>query len=225
MQNILFDDHLRIPIITYLRLHNILWYTDYCMGHIVNKIEKINILESLIQPKSCLRVLPVGLFGKESACNPRDPSLILGLGRSLGVEMATPPYYSCLGEPGRLQSMGLERVRHDCETSTFTFKSCLSLLWLIFLCPPQLDWSVLTLSSLRYCNSPMFSTLDSKSSDWFSVPGFSDSSGFIQYVYTLTFRQVPLESGAHVITPTSLRLFNLLSWIPHLFFFLHTSVS
>ena len=89
MQNILFDDHLRVPIFTYLRLHSILWYTNHCMGHIENKIEKRNILKSLIQPKSCLRVFLVGSFSKESACNARDPSLILGLGRSLGEEMAT----------------------------------------------------------------------------------------------------------------------------------------
>ena len=60
------------------------------LGHIENKIEKKrNILESLIQPKSCLRVFPVASFSKESACNARDPSLIFGLGRSLGVEVAT----------------------------------------------------------------------------------------------------------------------------------------
>ena len=47
----------------------------------------------------------------------------------------------------------------------------------------------------------MFSTLDSKSSDWLSVPVFSDSSGPIQYVYALTFRQVPFESGEHCDHP------------------------
>ena len=27
-----------------------------------------------------------------------------------------------MGEPGGLQSMGSQRVRHDCKTNTFTFK-------------------------------------------------------------------------------------------------------
>ena len=32
------------------------------------------------------------------------------------------------GEPGRLQSMGSQRVRHDSATSTFTFHSCFTML-------------------------------------------------------------------------------------------------
>ena len=61
---------------------------------------------------------PSGSDGKESACNPGDMGSILGLGRSLEKGMAT--HFSILAwripwteEPGRLQSMGSQSVRHD----------------------------------------------------------------------------------------------------------------
>ena len=55
---------------------------------------------------------------KESACNTGDPGFIPGSGRSLKKEMATHsrilvwriPWTK---EPGGLQSMGLQRVRHN----------------------------------------------------------------------------------------------------------------
>ena len=56
--------------------------------------------------------------GKESACNAGDLDSISGLGRSLEKEMAT--HSNILAwripwteKPGRLQSMGLQRVRHN----------------------------------------------------------------------------------------------------------------
>ena len=68
-----------------------------------------------------IRVFPDGSSGKESACNAGDTGdrdLIAGSGRSLEKEMAT--HSSVLAwktpwteEPGGLQSMGLQRVRHD----------------------------------------------------------------------------------------------------------------
>ena len=61
---------------------------------------------------------PGGSDGKESACSVGDPGLIPGLGRSLEKGMAT--HSSILAwripwteEPSMLQSMGLQRVRHD----------------------------------------------------------------------------------------------------------------
>ena len=62
--------------------------------------------------------LPWGLSGKESACNARDPILIPGSGRHLGGGHGNPLQCSCLEnpwteEPGGLQFMGLQRVRHD----------------------------------------------------------------------------------------------------------------
>ena len=55
---------------------------------------------------------------KESAYNAGNPGSIPGLGRSPGEGNGNPFQYSCLGnpwteEPGRLQSMGLQRVRHN----------------------------------------------------------------------------------------------------------------
>ena len=63
--------------------------------------------------------LPGGSDGKDSACNAEDLGLFPGLGRPLGGGQGNPLQYSCLEnpawteEPGGLQSMGLQRVRHD----------------------------------------------------------------------------------------------------------------
>ena len=61
---------------------------------------------------------PGGSDGKASACNAGDPGSILGWEDTLEKEMAT--HSSTLAwtipwtdEPGRLQSMGLQRVGHD----------------------------------------------------------------------------------------------------------------
>ena len=61
---------------------------------------------------------PGGSDGKESACNVGDLGLIPGLGRSPEEGNGYPLQYPGLensmnrGEPGRLQSMGLQRVGH-----------------------------------------------------------------------------------------------------------------
>ena len=59
---------------------------------------------------------PGGAVVKYLLVNARDQSLIPGLGRSPGVGNGNPFQHSCLEnseEPGGLQSMGLQRVRHD----------------------------------------------------------------------------------------------------------------
>ena len=60
----------------------------------------------------------VGSYSKESACNAGDPGLIPGLGKSAGEGMVT--HSSILAwrvpwteEPGGLQSMGSQTVRHN----------------------------------------------------------------------------------------------------------------
>ena len=63
-------------------------------------------------------LLPGGSDGKESACNTGDLGLIPGLGRSSGRGHGNPLQYSCWSipwteEPGGLQTMGSQRVRHD----------------------------------------------------------------------------------------------------------------
>ena len=61
---------------------------------------------------------PGGADGKASAYTAGDPGSIPGLGRSPGEGNGNPLQYSCLKiawteEPGRLQSMGSQRVGHD----------------------------------------------------------------------------------------------------------------
>ena len=63
---------------------------------------------------------PGGSESKESACSAGDPNSILGSGRSPGEGNGNPLQYCTLAwkipwteEPGRLQSMGLQRVRQD----------------------------------------------------------------------------------------------------------------
>ena len=65
--------------------------------------------------------LKVALFVKKPPANAgdmRDTGPILGRGRSPGGEYGNPLQYSCLRipwteEPGGIQSMGLQRVRHN----------------------------------------------------------------------------------------------------------------
>ena len=61
---------------------------------------------------------PDGSDGKESGCSAEDLGLILGSGRSLEKGMAIHSSIlawriSWAGEPGRLQPMQLQKVRHD----------------------------------------------------------------------------------------------------------------
>ena len=61
---------------------------------------------------------PGGSDGKEFACNVGDLGSSPMLGRSPGEGNGNPLQYSCLEnpmteEPGRPQSMGSQRVRHD----------------------------------------------------------------------------------------------------------------
>ena len=74
---------------------------------------------------------PGGLDGNESAFNAGDLGLILGLGRSTWVGNDCALRFSSVlawripwtQEPGRLQSMGSQRVRHNWATNTFTLLS------------------------------------------------------------------------------------------------------
>ena len=61
---------------------------------------------------------PGGSVDRASTYNAGDLGLILGSGRSSGEGNGNPFQYYCLKipwteEPGRLQSMGLQRVGHD----------------------------------------------------------------------------------------------------------------
>ena len=65
-----------------------------------------------------IRDFPGGSDGKVSVYNAGDLGSIPGSGRSAGEGNGYPLQYYCLEnpvteEPGRLQSMGLQRVGHD----------------------------------------------------------------------------------------------------------------
>ena len=78
-------------------------------------------------------LFPGGSDGKESACNAGDLGSIPASGRSPGEGNGNPLQSSCLEnpmdrgespwtkEPGKLQSMESQRIRHDWVTNTFTF--------------------------------------------------------------------------------------------------------
>ena len=77
--------------------------------------------EGIGYPTPVFLGFPGGWDGKESTCNAGDCGLIPELGRSLEEGMAT--HSSILAwripmdkEPGRLWSMGLQRVRHNWAT-------------------------------------------------------------------------------------------------------------
>ena len=63
-----------------------------------------------------------GSDDKETACSTGDLGLISGSGRSPGEEHGNPLQYSCLTEePGGLQSIGSQRVRHDWSNLACTY--------------------------------------------------------------------------------------------------------
>ena len=87
--------------------------------------------KSLCQCSSLIRGFPGSSNGKESACNARDLSSIPGLERSPGEGNGN--HFSILAwripwteEPGRLQSIGLQRVVHNWVTAFIrkTSKRC-----------------------------------------------------------------------------------------------------
>ena len=77
-------------------------------------------------------LVPLFLYGflggsdnEESACSAGDPDSIPGSGRFPGEGKGNPLRYSAwripwTKEPGGLQSIGSQRVRHDLVTNTFT---------------------------------------------------------------------------------------------------------
>ena len=87
-----------------------------------NMTAKFLMEDNRIQ-KSISFGLPQWFHGKESACNAGDLGSIPGLRRSPREGNGNPLQYSCLEnptteEPGRLQSMGLQRIGHNWATNT-----------------------------------------------------------------------------------------------------------
>ena len=75
--------------------------------------------------------------GKESACNAGDLCLIPGLGQSPEVGNDNPLQYSCLEnswteEPGRLQSMGSQRVGSNFHITSLQAESTVICSYILF---------------------------------------------------------------------------------------------
>ena len=103
-----FKDWDVIDVEHYIGVRWTIWWFDFCMG------------------------FPGGSDGKESTCSVGDLGLIPGLGRSPGGGQAT--HSSVLAwripwteEPGRLQSLVLQRVGHDWATKHCIFVNILFL--------------------------------------------------------------------------------------------------
>ena len=85
---------------------------------------------------------PGGSAGKESACNAGDHGSILGLGRSPGKGKVYPLQYSDLEKSmNPMESMGLQRVRHDWATFTSLHSMC-----------PKPDVSFITVVRFHQCS-------------------------------------------------------------------------
>ena len=92
-------------------------------------VERLSLISTEIGWMFIGMGFPCGSAGKESACSAGDLGLIPGVGRSLEKGMAT--HSSILAwrtprteEPGRLQSMGLQRATHNWTTNPRTFYWC-----------------------------------------------------------------------------------------------------
>ena len=73
----------------------------------------------ILEPNKYIQGFPHGSYDKKSTCNMGNLGSVSGLGRSPGGGHGNPLQYSCLEnpheqeEPGRLQFMELQRIRHD----------------------------------------------------------------------------------------------------------------
>ena len=98
------------------------------LGFGISRCKLLILYIGWINNKVLLYSFPGGSDGKVSASNAGDLGSIPGSGRSLEKGMAT--HSSALAwkipwteEPGALQSMGLQRVRHDWVTNTYILYS------------------------------------------------------------------------------------------------------
>ena len=127
-------------------------------------------LPSVDAPLSYLPIFPGGSDGKASACSAGDQSLISGLGWSPEGN-GNPLQYSCLEnpmreEPGRLHSMGLQRVGHDWATSLSLFTFIFSrYFWFLHIC----SWHFESLVDTCLCN------IDSLAPDFAGIFSFVTS--------------------------------------------------
>ena len=99
---------------------------------VVPKVHSQEVAELRLKPtflSQHLTCFPDSSAGKESACNARDLGSIPGSARSPQEGNGSPLQYSCLENSmdrgaWQVQSIGSQRVGHDCETHTHAL-SCL----------------------------------------------------------------------------------------------------
>ena len=104
------------------------YYCSLLSTIIMNK--KLNLSWGLVKTNNGL---PWWLSGKETTCSVRDAGSIPGSGIFPGGGNGNPLQYSCweillTEEPGRLQSMGSQRVRHHWVTHTLKLLLALTVL-------------------------------------------------------------------------------------------------
>ena len=90
-------------------------------------LQYISLIHFLLLKSNHLSDFPGGSDGKASVYNAGDPGSIPGREDPLEKEMAihsstTAWKIPWTEEPGRLQSMGSQRVRHDCVTNHITYR-------------------------------------------------------------------------------------------------------
>ena len=109
---------LDVKLILYLKIFNV---------YILSLIIECCYVDTWCQPSVFFLkgASPVAQMVKESAYNAGDPGSIPGSGRSPGEGNGNPLLYFCLGNPwtegpGRLQSMGSQRIRHNWVTNIYT---------------------------------------------------------------------------------------------------------
>ena len=109
--------------------NTIVWYYRILLEVISTTFSNMHNAYSYAKSVSILSIVfPGGSEGQESACNAEDLDSKPGSGRSPGEGNDNPLQYSCLENPidrgawcGRLQSIVLQKVRHDWTTNTFAF--------------------------------------------------------------------------------------------------------
>ena len=99
----------------------IAWSVQIVFSQLKIKHESLCLLVQVTPHKG----FPGGSDGKESACNAGDLGSIPGSGRSPGEETVNHSTILawrilCTEKPGRLQSIGSQRVRHDWVTNIHT---------------------------------------------------------------------------------------------------------
>ena len=103
-------------LLDYLRKKHLFYIVHHSFKHVYTSIISLSLCITLQRTRESF--IPGSSHGKESSCNAGNRGSIPGWARSPGGGNGNPLQYSCLEipwseEPGRLWSIGLQRVGHD----------------------------------------------------------------------------------------------------------------